>query len=148
MIDIGEQLRRVAKKKEVEVEQLTRGIFLEAVGNIIAKTPVADEDGGFARGSWVASINSPSSELPERKDKSDKGEDTAEAEKAKISDFDVGDSLFLVSNAPYMEKLEYGGYSQGPNSTEKTNSRGYSIQAPVGMVRLEQRKILRKLKKS
>jgi len=145
MIDIGEQLRRVAKKKEVEVEQLTRGIFLEAVGNIIAKTPV---DSGFARGSWVASINSPSSELPEREDKSDKGEDTAEAEKAKISDFDVGDSLFLVSNAPYMEKLEYGGYSQGPNSTEKTNSRGYSIQAPVGMVRLEQRKILRKLKKS
>ena len=52
------------------------------------------------------------------------------------SQFKNGDTLFLVSNAPYMEKLEYGGYSQGPNSTDKTTSNGYSTQAPNGMVRL------------
>jgi len=145
MIDFGEQIRRIAEKKGVETNQILRSTGLEALTGIIEKMP---RKSGFAVGSVVASLNSPSSELPDREDTSNGGQDTINAESPVIQDMEIGDTLYIVSNAPYMEKLEYGGYSQGPYSTDKTTSSGYSIQAPQGMFRLTAREILAGLRKS
>ena len=141
MIDFGDQIRRIAEKKGVEAEEIVKGLYGDAVLDVVSTTPV---DSGFAKGSWVPSINAASSDLPQEEDPN--GNIINQKLESVKSQFKNGDTLFLVSNAPYMEKLEYGGYSQGPNSTDKTTSNGYSTQAPNGMVRLAVRQILKKVR--
>ena len=142
-MNFGDQLRKIAAEREIEVEQLARGIFIQGVEMVVENTPV---DEGFARGSWVGSVNSYGTEYTPNEDK--QGGDTVSSAIDSSSQFKLGDTMLLVSNAPYMEKLEYGGYSQGPSSTDKTNSSGYSIQAPQGMVRLTKRKLLAGINRS
>ncbi len=142
-MNLGDQLRKIAAEREIEVEQLARGIFIQGVEMVVENTPV---DSGFARGSWFGSVNSFSTEYIPNEDK--QGSDTVSAAIEATDQYKLGDTMYLVSNAPYMEKLEYGGYSQGPSSTDKTNSSGYSIQAPQGMVRVTQRKLLAGIKRS
>lgn len=143
MKSFGDQLRKIAAEREIEVEQLARGIFIQGVEMVVENTPV---DEGFARGSWSGSVNSYDTEYKPNEDR--QGSETISAAIGSTDQFKLGDTMYLVSNAPYMEKLEYGGYSQGPDSTDKTNSSGYSIQAPQGMVRLTNRKLLAGINRS
>lgn len=144
-LDFGEQIRRIANARNAEAKDIARGIFINAVESVIAKTPV---DEGFARGSWVVSVNSPSGSSPNRYDLSDDGENTADFEKAKVANVQAGDTMFLVSNLPYMTTLEYGTYGRGAGATSLTTRDGYSIQAPNGMVRLTVREILAGLRRA
>lgn len=142
-MSFGDDIRRIAAARGVETEQVVRGVSLQAIESVVSKTPV---DEGFARGSWVATLNAPSSTVQVSED--DSGQATINAANAVANQLVMGDVFYLVSNMPYMTKLELGGYSQGPYSTSKTNSSGYSIQAPNGMVRLTVREILAGLRQA
>jgi hypothetical protein len=48
----------------------------------------------------------------------------------------LGSLTWLSNNLPYIEKLEYGGYPDGPNTIG-----GFSKQAPAGMVRVNMARI-------
>ncbi len=123
-MSFSEIIHRIEGNIDTEVRALTVGIF----GSIIKMTPV---DTGRAKGNWQCTIGSPAN-----------GETDTLGEGAAMSAMigavprGAGKCVFLTNNLPYIKKIEYGGYSQGKYTTSKTNSDGFSIQAPAGMVRV------------
>jgi hypothetical protein len=97
-----------------KVDKIRRASILDLVGLIIEATPV---DTGLLRGNFQASINSPVTSATDRKDKVG-GEVIAEA-MANLGS--LADIFFLTNNLPYVERIEY---------------EGFSAQAPEGMVRI------------
>jgi hypothetical protein len=105
------------------IEEVRRRYALEIFSRVVERTPV---DTGAARGNWIPSIGSPSEEITDNKDKS--GNQTLQKIKAVVEQVKGDDSLFLSNNLPYLPKLEYGGYGDGPKTIN-----GFSKQAPHGM---------------
>lgn len=138
----GDDIRRIAAEREVEADQIVRGVFLQAVEGVVEKTPV---DEGFARGSWVGSVNTARPSPTNNSDRS--GQSTINTATAATSNYQAGDTLIISSNLPYMPLLEFGGYGTGPFATDRTTRDGYSIQAPNGMVRITVREILAGLRR-
>ena len=89
-------------------------------------TPV---DKGRLKGNWQPSEGSPLSGTLERTGASGPASDIKKTVR-KLGNY------WLVNNLPYAPVAEYGGWSQGPYSTDKTTSDGYSRQAPQGMARI------------
>ncbi len=75
--------------------------------------------GGRLRGSWTVTFNAPSTSEPGRIDPS--GSETIAAAAAALSTFTVGPSIYITSNVPYANRIEFAGHSS---------------QAPAGMVRV------------
>ena len=118
-----ERFKDLGRKKG---ELAVRGALVHTWGNIIKGTPV---DKGGARGAWLigTSVNKTSG----KRSKSKGASYVSESLPRKI----LGRGrLFLYNNAPYINKLEYGGYTGG--GSDKTTSDGFSKLAPVGMVRI------------
>jgi len=101
---------------------------------IIKSTPV---DEGRARGNWFIG-SSVTSKLTDDKNKS--GGYVAESLPFNM----FGKKLFMFNNLPYINLLEFGGY--GSKDTQKTNSKGFSKQAPSGMVRINLKRLPSALK--
>lgn len=74
---------------------------------------------GAARGSWNASINDPESFFS--KDHTDESGENAILKAKRVADGAPGSVFYLVSNCPWIRRLEY---------------EGHSSQAPAGMVRI------------
>jgi len=126
---LGAELRKALEKnKNLTDFKINRAIKITAIkiwGDIILATPV---DTGRARGNWFVGLN-----VTDKTGgiKANKGPNYV----AKQLPKDVtNQKVFLYNNLPYIEKLEFGGY--GSEDTEKTNSQGFSKQAPQGMVRV------------
>lgn len=86
-------------------------------GNPRYSCPGTPVDQGFARGSWVVSLNAPATSGP-----SDPKKDaTVPLDLAKVSRATLDTPVVVTSYAPYMRRLEY---------------EGWSMQAPRGFVRL------------
>lgn len=116
-MNIGKQLRTIARKRSVDLEQVVRETVIQLGASIIFKTPV---DTGAARGSWVAQVGMNPDDLPERNDKS--GTLTINANRAVANGLNVGDTFYWVSNLPYMDRLENGNWSdQAPNGMVKVS---------------------------
>jgi len=111
-------LRKFAEKTGANIDTVRRKVALDIFGNIIKKTPV---DTGRAKGSWVSSINSPSSSVLNTVDKN--GSVALNNAAQTVSAWDGDDTIWIVNNLPYIRRLEYG----------------WSLQAPVGMLRLSVR---------
>lgn len=106
-------------------EQVVRKICFDLASKIIYRTPV---DTGRARANWQASINAPNlSQLTS----TDKGGGSAVLRAVDTAKDAPGNIFYLTNNLPYIMKLEYGGYNDGPKTMG-----GYSRQAPRGMVRI------------
>lgn len=130
LINFINDIEAFAEKTEGAIEDVVRGVRLQALTLPVKKMPV---DTGQARGSVVASIGSPNDSPLNLLDKTVEG---AIARAQSAIDAPV-DSLFIVSsNIPYMWTLEYGGYGRGEGATNKTTRDGYSVQAPNGMFRI------------
>jgi hypothetical protein len=133
-------VHKIAKKIGVNVEDLAAATFIEVFSGVIRATPV---DTGRARGNWQTTKNSPASGTTERIQKNkNAGVATSEAHAV----VNKPGLYYLTNNLPYAEKLEFGGYGTGPSSTSKTKG-GFSIQAPLGMVRINAKRIKQILRK-
>jgi hypothetical protein len=138
--DLGMALSKViaklATKGEEEASKVAREAVVTTWTNIITQTPV---DSTAARGSWLIG-GSVSGQLKSSGGK--KGRSYVE----RMVPRDVfGIKLFLFNNQPYINMLEFGGYSTGPKTTG-----GFSKQAPNGMVRINLAKfpsLVRKLER-
>ena len=53
----------------------------------------------------------------------------------------LGKRLFFTNNLPYINKLEYGGYPNPPKNVTGKTAGGFSLQAPIGWVRKELKKM-------
>lgn len=128
---LGAELRKALDKHrdltEAKLNTALRVTAIKIWGDIIRMTPV---DTGRARGNWFVGLN-----VTDETSESNKNKGAGYIAKELPKDL-VSQKVFLYNNLPYIQKLEFGGYSQGPGSTDKTTSEGFSKQAPQGMVRV------------
>ena len=115
-----------AKSFDDGAEIAIRSTAIKLFSAIIQSTPV---DEGRARGNWFTTGQQPSSKVSSNQDKSGSNA-ISQAERVIMSIKDYS-TFTLTNNLPYIEKLEFGGYNDGPKITG-----GYSKQAPAGMVRV------------
>ena len=118
-----------------KLNKIVKVAAMELFKSVIMMTPV---DTGRARGNWQCTMTRPADGVID-------SEQSEEATIAKMMEITLKSSIrkgiFLTNNLPYIQKLEYGGYGQGP----KTEG-GYSKQAPAGMVRVSLDRIQKDLK--
>ena len=94
-----------------------RKIALDTLNKVQKKTPV---DSGALRRSWTVALNA----VPINYDGS----------QIAIAQARLSDTIVIATDKPYAPMLEYGLYPS-PSKTGKTR-RGYSVQAPRGMIRI------------
>jgi hypothetical protein len=128
--------------------ELSPGRFVRLSG-VILMTPV---DTGRARASWNVSAGSPSTRVPPP-GRYRRPAAIGPARQA-LSGIGLYDSIWITSTLPYIKVLEYGGYPDPPKlgSWDKRrgvyvikSSKGFSKQAPRGMVRVTYAQVLNAL---
>jgi hypothetical protein len=119
-------LKWVAKVKDAPREAINIFAF-ELFKRIITTSPV---DTGRFRGNWECTLNEPSGSTTDVTDKT--GQETLGKIKAVIETAKGDNAIFLANNLPYARKIEYGTFTDKPE-TEKTIG-GFSKQAPHGVV--------------
>jgi hypothetical protein len=116
-----DNMRQALMEIDRPLNNKLKGIYLQGLGNIASGTPV---DESRARSNWFLSIGSPSNETTEQ--------DNGDPHLDKMPQSVLGKRVFYTNNMPYINKLEYGGYGDGPKTAQ-----GYSDQAVGGWVRKE-----------
>lgn len=133
---------KLAAKLGESIERTARKAISQLFHDVVYKTPVDVDDGGRARANWNISYGSPNlSWSDDEKDTSRiQGQIEAVATSAKL-----GGIMYLSNGVPYIGVLEYGGYPNPPKRGSKKRHEktytihvinGYSMQAPVGMMRV------------
>ncbi len=128
---------KIAEKQKAEIGQIKRSIVFALFRDVIKMSPV---DKGRFKGNWFITENTPSNFSRIDTDTSPMGGvgpvSFAELESIR-GNFTVD---ILTNNLVYGPLLEFGGYN---HATDKTNPRGYSSQAPFGMMRVTLRRFNR-----
>jgi len=106
-------LRKFGEVTDEQASIIFRKIALELDQRVVMSTPV---DVGRARGNWFPSINTPATGTTDTADPS--GSATLAAIAATVNGAELGDTIWLTNNLPYILPLE----------------NGHSKQAPQGMV--------------
>lgn len=123
---LGAELSKALASAEADIKaranKALRVAVIKTWGKIIRMTPV---DTGRARSNWFVGL-SVGSEIT--KSTSNKG---AIYINKKLPGDLLNTKVFLYNNLPYIEKLEFGGYGDGPKTTG-----GFSMQAPKGFLRV------------
>lgn len=133
-----QQMEKIIKDREEKALNIFRAIALQLFDRVIRRTPV---DTGRARANWNAAIDNPDMSTTDATPDEGSGATAPAASRAsneanrkaqsKALVADLGDTLYLTNNLPYISALEYG----------------YSNQAPRGMVRVtvsELKQVLRR----
>ncbi len=107
-------------------EEAVRGTSIKLFSAIVQSSPV---DEGRFRANWFATGQLPSTKVTTSIDKS--GSSTINAINSKITSITDWSVFTLTNNLPYANKIEFGGYGDGPKTTG-----GFSKQAPQGVVRM------------
>ena len=94
-----------------------RKIALDTLNKVQKKTPV---DSGALRRSGTGALNA--------------GPSNYDGSQIAIAQARLSDTIVIATDKPYAPMLEYGLYPS-PSKTGKTQ-RGYSVQAPQGMIRI------------
>ena len=115
-IDLGKYATDTVEK----TNQVCRKVALSVFRRVVMRTPV---DTGRARGNWIPTVGSPSSEVNDTQDKGGVMAMGRAASQTGRWDPSKGQSIFLTNNLPYIEVLEKG----------RVGNKG-SLQAPQGMV--------------
>lgn len=118
--DVGNATKRIADAHD----KIARAATLDFFSGTIKSTPVKD---GRARGSWTTGVGVEPVESPDRIDPSGSA---AIAEVVAKTPHGAGQETYMISNLPYIEKLE----------------NGHSQQAPAGMVRINLARVQRIVK--
>lgn len=109
-----------------EAQLIFQKIALELDTRIVLGTPV---DEGRARGNWFASLNSPSSAVDEEaRDKS--GSKAIASVTNTVGAAELGDTVWMTNNLPYILPLENGSSKQAPAGMVDLNLN--AIQAIYG----------------
>ena len=103
-----------------------RGVYLFGLVNIVKETPVDD---GRARNNWFLSVSTPSSAITTSKAKGLGAIRQLSSMPKRV----LNRKIYYTNNLPYISKLEYGGFTDKPETDKTIN--GFSKQAPGGFVR-------------
>ena len=128
-------LKKVAKELPHKVVVDTQlAIGQHVYEKVILRTPVLT---GHARHNWMPSINTQVTEEQEGVFGGDRtGEPITSQERLRwkavrkeLQSMPIGQTVWICNNVPYINRLEFGGYPDGPNTVN-----GFSKKAPQGMV--------------
>lgn len=119
----AQQMQDVIDNRRAVSRKVFAAVNIQLAEKIITRTPV---DTGRARGNWNATIDQPD-------DKTGSGSESSALSGARSTAAKIqpGQTFYLVNGLPYIRKLEYGGYGDGPKTVG-----GFSKQAPAGMIRV------------
>ena len=123
LIGLG-NVKRALNNIPVQVNKDVKDIYIVGLKEIIKETPV---DNGRAINNWFLSVGAPSNKTTTS---TDGGGSFAQV--GKLPSRVIGRKIYFTNNLPYINMLEYGGYSQP--GTSKTSG-GFSIKAAKGWVR-------------
>lgn len=115
MADFAQQVRAFTEDAKAKTALAVQKIALEVFSRVILRSPV---DTGRFRGNWQVGIGNVPAGTLELEDKT--GRATINKAQAAALSLEAGQSITLVNNLPYAQRLEDG----------------YSSQAPAGMVAL------------
>lgn len=120
--------QRFADALEIRTELVVERLAFDTLRGSVLRSPV--DEGPFSN-SWTLDINGPdTSVILSAPPSAASGQ--AERMGARLSEFELGDTVFIGNFLPYAETLEFGGYpGDGPKTTG-----GYSDQAPLGVLRI------------
>jgi len=112
-------LRKFGVQTQAQVGLAVRKIALDITADVVMMTPV---DTGRARANWLPSLQVPNTAITDQTDKS--GGKAMSEMAAVASSFQIGDTIWLSNNLPYILKLENGHSKQAPQGmVEVTMSR-------------------------
>lgn len=123
-MSFGSGIAGYAKRTKLGIDEAVVAINSKLSRDIILATPI---DTGRARGNWIATIGSPSSESSDSTNVS-----SALSNSQSIANESAGKVFYLANNLPYIHRLEYN---------------SWSTQAPNGMVRVSLQNIKSLLRK-
>lgn len=123
-------LKRFGKVTREQATMIFQKIALDLDTRVVLGTPV---DTGRARGNWYPSLNSPSSEVSDREDKSGSAAIAAAASVAGSAK--LGDTIWLTNNLPYILPLENGHSGQAPEGMVDINLNAIAAQYGGKVVR-------------
>ena len=126
MADFALDIQKFAESFDDGAEQAVRSTFIALSTSFVNTSPV---DEGRFRANWFATGQQPSTKVTFNKDKD--GSDTIKAITNVATSIEDWSVLTITNNLPYSEKIEFGGYGDGP-----LTSGGYSKKAPQGVVRI------------
>ena len=115
MAGFAEAVAAFSAKTQAKLETAVRKIALDVFSEVILMSPV---DTGRFRGNWQVAIGNIPTGTVEIDDKT--GTATIAKVQAETLNLQVGQTIYLINNLPYAQKLEFG----------------HSKQAPAGMVRI------------
>ena len=115
-VQVDDFVKKATGLQEKFIRQFIQDLFYE----IVTTTPV---DTGFARGSWYVGINDTDIEHQlgiSREAAKQQGVQIdwslqLSTSSLNINSAKIGDKIYLMNNANYIMKLEYGASSQAPN---------------------------------
>lgn len=114
------QIEKWTEETQKRVTLAVRKIALDVFERIILKSPV---DTGRFRGNWQVQIGSIPTGTLEIDDKS--GQVTLAKAQAEVLGVKAGDTIFLINNLPYAQRLEYGWSNQAPEGMVRTTVAEY-----------------------
>ena len=126
-MSFSSDIKKFAEKGKIGYNDAVNNSLQRISRSVIFMTPVAEIDGGRARGNWFASLSSYPTATSDSKA-------VNMSQVQAVTENAAGKVFYLTNNLPYIRKLEYGGYPN-PSSGDKTIN-GFSTQAPKGMVRI------------
>ncbi len=135
-MSFSDDMRRATDEISTKTEKSSRKIIQALFNNVIRDTPA---DTGRLKGAWAVGVGSPPAGNRNRVGAGG----PLGAGRAKVNRPGI---YYLANNLPYAPVAEYGRWGTGINATEKTTRDGYSVQAPMGMVRINVIKITKRLK--
>ena len=107
--DFERRLDRIARRMTAGVELLVQNVAEEIGDAVVIYTPV---DTGYARGNWRPSLNAPAGAPISVLDPT--GQATVARIVAVARQYRVGQTLYIVNNAPYIGSLNEGSSPQAP----------------------------------
>lgn len=115
MAGFAEAVAAFSAKTQAKLETAFRKIALDVFSEVILMSPV---DTGRFRGNWQVAIGNIPAGTLEIDDKA--GTVSIGKVQAEVLGLEVGQTIYLINNLPYAQKLEFG----------------HSKQAPSGMIRI------------
>lgn len=119
------RISRIATKAVPEaLNDIKRKVAIDVFSQVVVATPI---DTGRARSNWMTSVGAPIS--------AERGTNNVQSAlseiKKVVASSPLEQDIYCSNNSPYITRLEFGGYGEGPKTAG-----GYSRQAPAGMVRV------------
>ena len=129
MGDFSLVFKNINDKTEQQLNRIIKKSVFDLTSAIIQGSPT---DTGRFRGNWQVSFNTPIDSELSNLDKS--GNATISKIDTQINSNKVPLVYWINNNLPYGNSLEYGLYPKNSKTGKTIN--GFSVQAPMGFVRL------------